>query len=551
MYQAKNFSILLFSNELLLKLSICFNLFIIHPFLSYGQEAKTVPLFQHGVASGDPAADRVILWTRISSQLAGKISVKWEISRDSLIRTILQSGQVVTDSLKDYTIKIDAAKLSPGQTYYYRFSTMGSYSPIGRTKTTPLQNVANLKFAVVSCSNYAEGYFSALDRIADRKNLDAVIHLGDYIYEGTERDFDQRGRKDIKSIDNPGRKKNKAWWLSYYRERYAISHLDSALNRAHQVHPFISVWDDHETADNAHRDGAKAHNPLTDGSWQERKEAARQAYFEWMPIRGNGPSIYRSISYGNLMELFMLDTRLEGRDKQIYDASSSALYDPDRTLLGSRQKQWLLTKLKSSTAQWKVIGNQVIFSPFYVSWAKIGPFASQVTGLENNLLDYWQGYPLERDSILEFISSNRIDNVVILSASMHCSLAFDVSLRPTDESRMGEKATYQSSDGKGSLAVEFATPSITSANFDEQIGSVMTKAFEERVNKPLPPPFNFNPNPHLKFVDLTEHGYLLLEVSKSKTQASWYFIEDKFKKNSKETLIESLHTLDKQNHFSK
>lgn len=538
----KNASRLYFTKHTYVILTLCLTFFTC--FL-YAMPGPYFQPFMHGVASGDPMPDRVIIWTRVSPQATGTISVSWQMASDSLMRSIVKTGQTTTGPSKDYTVKIDVSGLSSGKSYYYRFLTNTLYSPIGKTKTAPVNNVSVLRFAVVSCSNYAEGYFTALGKIAARANLDAVIHLGDYIYEGTERDFDKRSKESLTLMAaEVGAKKTKSDWLKYYRDRYAISHTDANLNKAHQNLAFITVWDDHETADNAYKDGANYHDPLTDGPWTDRKAAAKQAYFEWMPIRGNGPGIYRSLRFGNLMELLMLDTRLEGRDKQIYEASSPDLSSPKRTILGLAQKKWLLNKLKMSTVQWKVVGNQVIFSPFHVSWAKIGPFSSQVAQLEGNLLDYWQGYPAERDSVIKFIARNNINNVVILSASMHCSLAFDVILQPKD-------LDNNTSDKPLSVAVEFATPSITSANFDEKIGETVTKAFEARINQQLPPPFNFNPNPHLKFVDLKEHGYLILELTSQKAQAKWYFIDDKFSLDAGEKFIDAWYTNSNENRLNK
>ncbi len=503
--------------------------------------------FLHGVASGDPLPDKVILWSRVTPKSPGTVSVKWIIAKDKLLKAIVKSGQITTDSTKDYTVKVDVGGLTPATTYYYMFTAYNQNSPVGRTKTAAATTVASLSFAVVSCSNYAEGYFTALGKIATRENLNGVIHLGDYIYESIERAFENR-KIDIKPQKESAAGKDKQWWLNYYRKRYEVSRLDSNLLRAHQNHPFITIWDDHETADNAYKDGASGHNPAVDGSWEVRKEAAKQAYAEWMPIRGNASKIYRSLKFGNLMELVLLDTRLEGRHKQIYNSSDPALYDPERSILGVQQKNYLLDKLKTSTAHWKLIGNQVIFSDFNVGWAaNAGPFTEQVKQLENNLLDYWQGYPKEREQILTHITNNKINNVVILSASMHCALACDV-MTP-----VLQKKDLQDTPQKGNhpIAVEFAAPSISSANFDEKVGSYAASSFESVINKPLPPPFNFNPNPHIKFVDVNRHGYFILHVLKEKVQADYYFIQDKFDPNTTENFVEGWYTNNGENHLQK
>ncbi len=511
---------------------------------NYGQGIDE-PLFTHGVASGDPLPNAVIIWTRVSRHTLSPVTVKWTIAKDKKMTQVVKSGELITDRSTDYTVKVDAAGLLPATDYYYQFKAGHTLSVVGKTKTAPLGNPVKLQFAVVSCSNYAEGYFTALDKIAARNTLDAVIHLGDYIYEGTQRNFNSRAVLD--SEETTIVPSNKAEWLAYYRKRYAVSHLDSNLQHAHQQLPFINIWDDHETVDNAHKDGSYMHDPQSHGLWEDRKAAAKQAYAEWLPIRGDASRIYRSLKFGNLMELILLDTRLEGRDPQITNAADNRLYDENRTILGNTQRQWLLQKLSSSTATWKVIGNQVIFSDFHVEWAAgTGLFADKIQQLENNLLDYWQGYPAERHKLLSHIEKNKINNVVILSASMHCALAFDVF--ESDEKK-NTPVTYVPATGKGSLAVEFATPSISSANFDEKIGFYTASAFEASINTTLPLPFNMNPNPHMKFVDLDQHGYFILELTQQRAKASWYFVESVLVPIAGEELAESWYTDKDQNHL--
>ncbi|MDB5191552.1 MAG: phosphodiesterase/alkaline phosphatase [Segetibacter sp.] len=520
---------------------------------SQGVEPSLKP-FYHGVASGDPLSNSIVLWTRVTPEGSGAIVVQWKIAERDDLSQIVQSGDTIANAGSDYTVKVDVKGLVPGKEYYYQFSALNYKSPLGKTKTAPTGTVDNVRFAVVSCSNFGAGYFSALGKIAERKNLDAVIHLGDFIYEGTIRTFDKNNRVLGESDPlYPLTGKTKDWWLSYYRKRYAATNSDSNMRKARQVLPFINIWDDHEIGDNSYRDGAYGHNPSIDGNWKDRKEAAQQVFFEWIPIRNKaGFKIYRSLKYGNLLELMMLDTRVEGRDKQVTDINDKVLLDPNRTLLGKEQKLWLLDKLASSTSQWKIIGNQVIFSEFNVKWAAdFGPVAKEVAVLQRNLLDYWEGYPLERDEVIKTITKNKIDNVVILSGSMHCALAMDVALRPSKFSRKGEVANYDLKTGIGSVAVEFATPSISSDNFDEKIGAQNTSFLTSIINKKLPFPFNFNPNPQLKFVDLQNNGYYVLSVSKTKVLANYYFINNRLNANSKEKFVEGWYTLTKQNHLQK
>jgi alkaline phosphatase D len=423
---------------------------------------------------------------------------------------------------------------------------------VGRTKTTPLDGYENLQFAVVSCSNYQAGYYNAFGRIAERDNLNAVIHLGDYIYEGTERPFDKENKLPFDKFEATHFVMNTEWWLHYYRKRYGLSRLDQDFRAAHQKHAFITVWDDHEICDSAHKDGANGHNPYSDGDWEVRKNAAKQAYAEWLPIRGDASKIYRSIQYGKLMELIMVDTRIEGRDRQILDSSNPALLAADRTLLGKPQKQWLFNRLSNSPCQWKVIGNQVIFSQIDVKWAAFGGYlADKVKIFENTVLDYWEGYPAERDEVIDYISQKKLHNVVLLSASMHCAFAFDITKRATRHSRKGEAATYDPATGKGSVAVEFATPSITSPNFDEKIGSFNATTFQSYLNKKVPVPIGYNPNPHMKFLDLQKHGYCLLKVSKDRAEAEFYFVDSILTRSNKEQVGEAWFTKAGSNRLEK
>ncbi|HEX8460028.1 MAG TPA: alkaline phosphatase D family protein, partial [Segetibacter sp.] len=314
--------------------------------------------FQHGVASGDPLATQVIIWTRITPEKAGDCMVKWAVSKDNTFTQIAQSGEVITNVEKDYTVKIDVTGLSPSNAYFYHFTFQNTISPVGKTKTTPINAIDKLHFAVVSCSDYAAGFYNAYANIADRKDLNAIIHLGDYIYEGTKRDFDPHNNNYDDSFEATHFNRTKEWWLHYYRSRYALSRLDPDLQAAHGAYAFICIWDDHETANNTWKNGADGHNDERDGDWETRKSAAKQAYSEWIPIRGNALKIYRSIRFGNLAELILLDTRLEGRDKQIYDTENPGLFAKERTLLGKEQKEWLFTKFDNSPCQWKLMANQ-------------------------------------------------------------------------------------------------------------------------------------------------------------------------------------------------
>lgn len=489
--------------------------------------------FLHGVASGDPLTDRVIIWTHVTpdSGSTGSITVDWKVATDVALSNVVQSGSTTTDASVDYTVKVDVTGLASGTTYYYEFTALERPSLTGRTKTAPANSESNhLKFGVISCASFQDGYFNAYEALAQLNDLDAVIHVGDYIYEN------YRATGGL-AEERPMAPPNRLTTLSDYRMRYASYRLDTNLIRMHQQHPMLAVWDDHEFSDNVYRDGAGSHDPDRDGPWEARKAAAKQAYFEWMPIRinPNDPIIYRTISYGNLADIILLDTRLEGREEQFYDPFDNRIQEPDRTILGAPQKEWLLDQLSGSSARWKVIAQQVPFAPLELGWSAALDQDPSTTyaGIQGATLDAWNGYPAERRQLLGFIDSAAIEDVVILTGSYHVSLAFEVSPEPVliSFADSGEDVTpsyttnpaYDPATGAGALAVEFATPSITSNNFDENFGEVVALASETFVNQNVP--LIGNPNPHLKFADLDRHGYYLLDIKTDSTQANWYFAE--------------------------
>jgi alkaline phosphatase D len=496
--------------------------------------------FYHGVASGDPLADRVVIWTRVTPDNMDNtddIEVTWKVAEDPQLIDIVRVGKAIASAERDFTVKVDVDSLQPDMTYYYGFSALNKHSLTGRAKTTPQGAQArHLRFGVVSCNNYQAGYFNAFQRLAERHDLDAIIHLGDYIYEYEDGRYGDSLLFGKRSIEPP----NEILSLEDYRTRYSTYRLDTSLVRAHQQHPFITVWDDHESANDAYVDGAQNHDPRTEGDWEARKAAAKQAYFEWMPIRDNAAQqVFRLISYGDLLDLFMLDTRLEGREMQILDPFDPAMQDRDRTILGIAQKTWLLDQLGRSKAQWKVLAQQVVFSPFEIGWA--APLAGDpnitYATAQGFSQDIWNGYPAERRQIINFLRDEQLDDVVILTGDFHTSYAFDVSDEPVriqyqDIPGRGivpfysQSETYDPLTGEGSVAVEFATPSITSANFDENFGAQLAAIFQALINNvvaiPGGPPLG-NPNPHLKYVDLTQHGYFILDLTPERAQADWYF----------------------------
>lgn len=451
---------------------------------------KSLYPFYHNVASGDPLENSVIIWTRIESAAAhANEEVEWEVAADEDFENIVQSGKAYTNADKDFTVKVDVQELQPGTTYYYRFIHNELLSPVGKTKTLPSENVDEVKFAVVSCSNWEWGYFNAYKHIADRKDLDAVLHLGDYIYEYGVGTY---GDTTIGRFNEPP---YEIITLDDYRTRYSQYRLDPDLQEIHRQHPFISIWDDHEITNNAYKYGAQNHQDH-EGSYEERKKAARQVYYNWMPIREN-QELYRSFQFGNMVQVIMLDERLAGRTEPPEDTVSLKNLPPHHTMLGDEQLQWFLGQLRENKEAWQLIGNQVIFS--YLNYGRpdftLNP-------------DSWDGYPRERSEIIKIISENQIDNVVFVTGDTHAAWAFEVTTDPF----LG----YDSITGTGAVAVEFGTTSVNSGNADEKFPSDTVVIYEHEVLKPL--------NPHLKYVNMRDHGYLLVTLTEENVKAEWYVV---------------------------
>lgn len=478
--------------------------------------------FYHGVASGDPSPDGVVIWTRVTPETDATIPVDWTVATDTGLANVVASGSTTTDSVADYTVKVEVGGLEDGDTYYYRFEALGETSLTGRTRTAG-QDLEQLKFAVVSCNNYQQGYFNAFARIAGRNDLDAVIHLGDFIYE-YERDENEENRglepeHEILSLDD-------------YRLRYNWYRLDPDLRRAMQQHPFIFIWDDHETANNSWTGGAENHDP-GEGDWGERKLRATRAYFEWVPIRDEGDfDIRRRIAYGDLAEFHMVDTRLEGREEQLTDADDPDLWLPDRTILGPVQFEWFTEGLKQSTARWKVVANQVVFAPLLLD-----DFDAVYPGAADEFLDVWNGYPAEREKVLDTLLTHGIDDVVWITGDVHIALAQDL---PRWD---GDSLFYDPVSAAGSACVEFVTTSISSNNFDERLGSVFLSGLVEDLLAET--------NPHNRFGELDRHGYLILDLTEDRAQADFWFVDTKNERTEVEAFEAGWYAESGSNHLAK
>lgn len=481
--------------------------------------------FYWGVASGDPSANSVVIWTKVESTAWQEV-LEYAIATDENMNNVIQRGEVITDGSRNYCAKTTITGLNPDTYYYYNFKTQnGIYSLTGRMKTAPVGSNSNVKFGVVSCSNYQAGHFNAYKSLSRKNDLDAILHLGDYIYE-----YEEGGYGYNAQIGRGHEPDNEIITLADYRTRYSFYRLDPDLIRCHQQHTFITIWDDHESANDAYVDGAENHQPATEGDWQQRKAIAKQVYFEWMPVTDNATNkIYKKISYGNLVDLFMIDTRLEGRTEQPDSMSQADYMSPSRTILGATQRDWLESELLNSTAQWKLIGNQVIFSRVNVNTLRI--VDSRAEGL---FLDTWQGYPYERAYVENLIKNNNINNVVFLTGDIHAAIGFDITSNPNDV------AVYNPATGQGAFAVEFVGASVTSPNFDELVASSLVSVLQQIL---------VFDNPHAKYNNLVDHGYYILDVNSTRTQAD-YFMMDTIKVSNENASIDaSWFTANNGNHL--
>ena len=447
--------------------------------------------------------NRVILWTRIG-ETNGSPDVRWAVAADPAFARTVGSGTVRTAVERDFTVKVDVGGLEPASTYYYRFEVGAERSPIGRTRTLPGGAAERLRLGVVSCSNYPYGFFNVYGRLAARADLDAVLHLGDYIYE-----FENGRYGDGTPLNRVPRPPGETIALDDYRARYATYRSDPDLQEAHRQHPFITVWDDHELANNAWRDGAANHQSPAEGDWPARRAAAWRAYLEWMPVREQTdflPRLYRTFRFGGLADLVMLDAR-SLRDQQVAVDDLTAIADPRRTVLGPAQEAWLGDQLRESQRSetaWRLLGQQVMF-------ARMTPAAQKVRNA-----DSWDGYQGPRERVLDLLDQQRIKDVVILTGDVHSSWAMDVPRSPWDG--------YSARRGDGSLAVEVTTPAISSPPIFAADGQGRERAAALRVMLP-----------HLKFMDGQNRGYVLLDVTRERAHVDYFFVPTVDRRTEAET----------------
>lgn len=527
---------------------------------SSDQETATLQVnFEHGVASGDPLQDRVILWTRLTpSDSSARLQVTWEIALDQQFKQIIKTDKVTTAAAQDFTVKVDAIGLKPNQSYFYRFVFGDKISPVGQTKTLPT-STSKVSFAVCSCSNYPAGYFYVYREMA-KQNVDVLIHLGDYIYEyGADGYATEDAAKLGRTL--PANNDKEIIKLDDYRKRYALYRKDKDLQALHHRHPFIVIWDDHELANDAWREGAENHteetaNAKNEGKFSERKLAALQAYFEWMPIRpidDQHIKIYRQFDFGNLVQLTMLDTRIIARDQQLdyvdYMTANGLnaakfqadLTNPARTLMGYTQRDWLLGKLQQSNATWNVLGQQILMAKMFIpaelllSLAEItsgNPTADTLNKMNTQItelvtlkmrlkqgdpsltsqekariltvapynLDAWDGYFVERE-ILYGTLAQLNKKVVVLAGDTHNAWS----------------SNLYSKDG-AFVGVELATSSVSSPGLEKYLNIPLAQlqqfefAFTTLIDE-------------LNYCNLNQRGYLMVQFDETQVQSQWVYVD--------------------------
>jgi alkaline phosphatase D len=499
------------------------------------------PSFLHGVASGDPLSDRVILWTRVTPANAGQIAGTYVVATDTALAQIVASGSFLTDDSRDYTVKIDVTGLSPATTYYYQFSVGTLKSPVARTRTLPVGAVERMRIGVAVCASLAHGYFNAYARLATRADLDFVIHLGDYIYEYGNGEYGS-----ARSYEPP----TNIVTLSDYRMRHAQYKREAELQAMHRQHPIIAIWDDHEFANNSWQGGALG-PPVDSGAhWQARVAAALQAYYEWMPTRVPDPSDprrnWRSFELGDLASLFMLEERVGARAQQIVPpvdiqksgfgafSETGAFEDSSRLLLSAAEEQWPGAGLRAAGDKWKLLGQGVMFAQLKLLGM---PNASPSSLYFNN--DQWDGYDPVRQRIFGLLKGDAthapVSDVVVLTGDIHRSWAADLTPDP-NQPPTALTDGYDSLTGSGSLAVEFVSTSVTSPfpnaadvltllNAVPELAPIASKALLNHTATEALTIVLKAENPHFKYVELSRHGYLLLDLTPARLNGEWWFVD--------------------------
>jgi alkaline phosphatase D len=485
--------------------------------------SKNTFYFNHGVASGDPLSDQVILWTRVTPEQPGPIEVSLEVSSSSDFNHIVFTKSLKTSSLSDYTVKYDFSIrdiFQSGEIFYYRFKAGTAISESGKTKTLAL-NIDKVKIGVFSCSNFPAGFFNAYQAAAEKNDLDLWLHLGDYLYEYPMGGYATSNAKKLGRVPSP---LHEIITLADYRERHAQYKLDSGSKALHRNAPMVAVWDDHEFSNDTWKKGAENHAiDGSEGDFYARRSAAIKAYHEWMPIREqqNKRKIFREFKIGKLIQLLMLDTRQYERDKQIqprdylsdsgFNQASfySDLSSLDRKLLGKEQLAWIEEKITAEDFKWTVMGQQVLMTklkfPDLSKMLKkedvpsfLKPYLKFLgLGIPSNL-DAWDGYPAERNKFYRLMQKLN-KNFISLAGDTHNSWVSDLT---NDE---GTK-----------VGIELGAPSVTSPGITDVLKIDKKKFVEEIVGI----------NPELSWMDPSQRGYLSLDFSEDDLIATFNFVKE-------------------------
>lgn len=474
--------------------------------------------FTHGVGSFDPVGGSVTLWTRYIG--GDETRLGWEVAEDEGFGRIVKRGETVASAARDWCVKATVAGLDPGRWYWYRFTAPDlTRSESGRTKTLPGGKPDRFRMAVFSCSNLTAGWFNAYAHAAARDDIDLVLHLGDYFYEYGQ------GGYPAKKFELPGRlldPPTEAYRLDDYRRRFANYRQDADLRKLHRLFPAITIWDDHEFANDAWTGGAENHQPDKEGGWFVRKAAAKQAYHEWLPM-SDAP--YASYDIGDLATLIRLDTRVEGRMEQLDPAAAAGepgglaafhdgpWSDPKRTLLGFPQEIWFGRALKRSRARWQVVAQQIVMGtlaspktmtadwigpnpPDYVKRRVLGGIAATKAGLPFNM-DSWGGYHMARERLLASAQAADAD-LIVLSGDSHNAWAFDLA------------------HGGRPAGVEFGGHSVTSPGFEGSLRGVKPDTLAAAL---------VAENPELKWCDTSRRGYMTVTLTRDRAMCDWHLFD--------------------------
>ena len=480
--------------------------------------------FTHSVASGEPSATSLLLWTRYVPTDRGAARVKVELSETPDFARIAGGAEIVTGPWRDHTAKITVAGLRPGTRYHYRFvAPDGGFSPVGRAKTLPDGNAERFNIAIFSCSNLGFGYFNAYGHAAARDDIDLAVHLGDYLYEYGPDNYPNRQQTVGGRIPQPEREMVS---LADYRLRFASYRADADLQALHAAHPMVALWDDHESTNDSWEGGAQNHQP-DEGEWAIRRAASIQAYYEWMPV---SEEPWKAYDIAGLATLFRTETRLLGRSRppELTEIMAGAgdpaqalaafrdgpWRDPAMTMMGTTQEAWLDGAIRASVksgARWQVVGFGTIMGetrtpasaadwlakdapPFVRGFVQRGVAASRV-GLPLNF-DAWGGYPAARARFLSGAQGAEA-NLIVIAGDSHNGWAFDLA-----------------QDGRAA-GVEFAGQAVTSPGFESALGvdpKIVARALVET-------------NPELKWADTSHRGYMALSLTPERATNDWVFVD--------------------------